>query len=146
MKKSLGTTATPEKVKTYKEQRNLCNRLVKKERRQWYNKRIREKGRTEIWNIANELTKPPRDEETIKVKIEGTLTEDEEKVANGINEFFIQKVKKLSEGIDRSKAILPTQKLQEARGDRDNKNQLVLKTIQEGKTRKISRQFIRKTC
>ena len=145
MKAKITKTSSMQVIKQFRKQRNLCTRLVKKEKMNWFNNRLREQGQQEVWKIANEITKPRKKEEKIKVKVDDILTDNEMEVANGMNNFFITKVQKLSDGIDKTKAIPPTQKMHEHKRGKQITKKLVLKTVQEGKTKKIIQELAKKT-
>ena len=77
------------------------------------NSRIEARGNGEVWKVVNTILKPKETENKMQVVAEGELTTDEQKIANEFNSFYIKKVERLSDGIDKSLAINPTKLLAE---------------------------------
>ena len=66
------------------------------------------------------------------------LIDDEERVATEFNNYFIEKVGKLTEKIDKSLAVDPTIQLEQKRGaQRDSNHRFQLSTISENDTKEI---------
>ena len=116
----------------FRKQRRLCRKLIYKEQMEEVRKKIREGGTKEGWKVANNMIKPPKTEGLdLEVEVEGVLTKDKKKIGNAFGVFLENKKTKLSQGIDKTKAIDPTEKLrQEKRGDKVEKL-LELKPVTE---------------
>ena len=103
-------------------QKNRCKRMIHKEQMNVINKRIKENGIKEAWKVVNNTTKPKEEESKMQIIVRGKTTTDDQEIANAFNAFYIDKVQKLSDGIDKQKAVNPTVKLKE------EKSQLFLRT------------------
>lgn len=131
--------------KEYRKQRNLVRRMIYQEQMQAMTNHIQESGRKQVWRIVNNMTKPQAESGKLKIEIEGEETEDEKKIADSFNNFFLEKVDKLDQRIDRTQAINPTEKLAEAKRAKDVKEKLVLKTVQYNKVKKVIENLKAKT-
>ena len=100
-------------------------KLVHREQMKYHDQLIKNEGKSAVWKIINADRKGKGQKEKMM------FTEDE------VCEFFVNKVLRLDEvGVDRTLAIDPTEKLKEVKGGDEGEN-LVLKTVQEGKVKKI---------
>ena len=100
-------------------------KLVHREQMKYHDQLIKNEGKSAIWKIINADRKGKAQKQEMKFTV------------NEVCDFFVNKVLRLDEvGVDRSLAIDPTEKLKAARGG-DEGEKLVLKTVQEGKVKKI---------
>ena len=130
--------------KEYSKQKNKCKRMIHKEQMEVINKRIRENGVKEAWKVVNNTTKPKEEESKMQINVEGRMTSDDQEIANAFNAFYIDKVQKLSDGIDKQKAVHPTAYLEEENRDA-NVPKLVFKPVQETFVRKLIKELKSKT-
>ena len=123
----------------YREQRNLCNRLIKAQKEKILLERLMKSlDKTEIWKIVNEIRKPKKAGDKLTIKVNDILIDDEDGVATEFNNYFIEKVGKLTEKIDKSLAVDPTIQLEQKRGaQRDSNHRFQLSTISENDTKEI---------
>ena len=68
------------------------------------------KSEGELWKIANEVVKPKMDN-TIKLIVNGVCIEEEALVAETFNNYFVEKIHDLKDGIDQTIKIDPLEKL-----------------------------------
>ena len=129
----------------YSKQRNKCQRMVFKEKTDLVNQRVKARGNKEVWKVVNNITKPTEAENKMNIMAGGVLTTDEQKIANEFNNFYIKKVRDLSEGIDKELAINPTKLLQEEQRAKNVKKKLTFKPVQEAKIYKLIRDLKPKT-
>ena len=98
-KKFLLTKDTKDYIK-YKSCRDLLNRLIRKNKRTYYNNYFRSNINNikKIWTGINELTnrKPKNSRENITLTINEEIVSDPTKVANHFNTFFTSVAKKLT--------------------------------------------------
>ena len=124
---------TPQIERLLRKIKGRCRRLIYKEQMKAVYNLIREEGSPAVWKIINENTKAGKRKENLSFTPKQT------------NKFFINKVKKLNEvGVDRTLAIDPLEKLKETRRE-ENKEKLVLKTVQESKVKRIIQALKSKT-
>ena len=91
----------------------LLNRRIRSESRKFNNEQIEKaNNENEMWNVVNDVLNPRKDSNW-RLNINGVITEEEEKIANAFNDFFIEKVEKLKEGINKSDVEDPLLKLKE---------------------------------
>ena len=137
IRKQKSLNPTPQLAKKLSKIKGQCKKLIYDEQMKAVHNLIKEEGDSAVWKIISADTKGKQQKE----KIQFTPAET--------NEFFIKKVTKLNAvGVDRTLAIEPTKKLEEKiRGKKEgNKGKnLVLKTVQEGKVKKIIQQLKAKT-
>ena len=82
----------------YKCLRNKVTCQIRKENLDFNNNRIETaKSKSELRKIANDVIKP-RNNDTIKLIIDGTKITDELEVAESFNNFFVKKIADLKEG------------------------------------------------
>ena len=116
---------TPQVARKLTKVRGKRKKLVHREQMKYHDSLIKREGKPAIWKIINAERKGKSKQEKMK------FTEDE------VCDFFVNKVLRLDDvGVDRSLAIDPTRKLEEA-GRGYKGEYLVLKTVQEAKVRKI---------
>ena len=121
----------------FKKIEGQCKKLIYKEQMETVHNLIRKEGQSAVWKIIKKDTKRKENKEKMQFTPKET------------NAFFINKVTKLNAvGVDRTLAIEPTKKLEEKLKSKEKgeggKN-LVFKTVQEGKVRKIIEQLKAKT-
>ena len=130
--------------KEYSKQKNRCKRMIHKEQMDVINKRIKENGIKEAWKVVNNTTKPKEEESKMQINVGGKTTTDDQEIANAFNAFYIDKVQKLSDGIDKQKAVNPTVKLKEEKRD-DGVPKLVFKPVRETLVRRLIKDLKSKT-
>ena len=85
----------------YRLLRNRVTSKIRKENIEYNNKRIEEAcNEKEIWNVANEVINPRRENEWNILNKDGENITDKAGVAECFNEFFITKVQELKDNID----------------------------------------------
>ena len=63
-----------------------------------------------MWNVVNDVINPNKSV-SWKIKTEQGTLEEETEIANAFNQFFIDKVQKLKEGIDHNNVKNPLKNL-----------------------------------
>ena len=134
----------PELKKEYTKLRNKCRKMIYKEKIEMVNARIKARGNKEVWKVANHYLKPAEAEEKIEVLVDGEISSDEQNIANEFNNYYIKKVKDLSDGIDKTLSINPTTLLEEEQRARNIKK-LIFKPVQEAKVRRLIKDLKAKT-
>lgn len=132
----------PEREERKKEFRKIKNKIgsLLKQKEQ---KKVYEQLETiNVWKVTKNLINPNQLREDIVLKHEGEEICDPQRVANIINEYYIDKIKKLVEGIEPSMAHDPYGPLQEFM--RDKTCQFQFKTVGSAEVSKIIRKM-RKT-
>ena len=118
----------------YKRLRNRTTNQIRKETIQNNGERIQKAGdENEVWKIVNEITNP-REEKKWSLIENGETLEDEEKIAEVFNVFFVEKIASLKENIDKNLVREPLEKLKKKMEQRNLK--FSLKTVSEKKVRK----------
>ena len=152
LKTKIGTSDTNSNsalTSMYRAQRNLCNRLVKKDRERILTERLENSlDKAEVWKIVNEIRKPRKAGETLTIKVDNNPIDDEEKVANHFNNFFIEKIKGLTGKIDKQGAVDPTLKLREKlKNSNRNNHKFKLAPVTEEEIREIIQELKpKKSC
>ena len=96
----------------YKALRNATNRLIRRDTKESSAKKITESNDPAmVWKQVSDVINP-RSSEPMKIIIDDQEIEDEEKIANAFNEFFVNKVQKLSDNIDPTLKDNPTHELE----------------------------------
>ena len=148
IRKQKSINPTPQIARKLSKIRGLCKKLIYREQMKTVHNLIKEEGKSAVWKIISADTKGKQQKEKIPFSPEET------------NEFFIKKVAKLNEvGVDKTLAIKPTVKIKESQKEKetakqekknlegeteeenDNDKTLFLKTVQEGKVKKIIQQL-----
>ena len=65
-----------------------------------------------MWKVVNDVLKPGKSSEW-RLNLDNEITEDEEIIANAFNDFFIEKIVTLKEGINKNDIKDPLVKLKE---------------------------------
>ena len=88
----------------YKKHNNYCNKMIKKEVKQKTGENITsDSNMKEIWKCINIVLKPETSAKNkLKIKINNETIEDPQTLADNFNNFFAEKVQKLSAGIKKS--------------------------------------------
>ena len=89
-----------ENQKAFKKQRNFCNRLYKKERRKYYNNLDLRKitDNRKFWNTVKPfLSNKGTNSQKISLKEGEEIVTDDTKIANVLNEHFVNSVRCLAE-------------------------------------------------
>ena len=73
----------------------------------------RSKKPSEIWKIANEISKPQTREDIVLHDEKGEMIKDAHEISKSFNEFFIGKIDKLKTKIDERPKVDPLGKLRE---------------------------------
>jgi hypothetical protein len=119
----------------YKKLRNRCTKLTRKDNISNSVRRVeRSQKATEIWKIANEISKPSGNN-TITLTEGNSVIDDESEVAEKFNKFFIDKIKKLRGKLENLPKSDPLSKMKEHLGER--KLQFKLRTVTSNQVRKI---------
>jgi hypothetical protein len=113
----------------YKKLRNRVTNQIRKDTRQFNEERIDKAGdEKEIWNLVNEVIKP-KEKNQWKLKEGEEVIEKEEEIANIFNNFFIEKISLLKDGIDQKYVKEPLAKLRKKMEQKNIK--FSLKTVTE---------------
>ena len=89
-------------IKQYKMLRNLINSKIRKESKEFNNARVEKaKDENEVWNVVNDVINPNK-ENKWSLTIDDKKIEDEEEIAGHFNTYFVEKIKILKEGIDKT--------------------------------------------
>jgi hypothetical protein len=95
----------------YKKLRNRVTNQIKNDTRQFNEERIEKAGdENEIWKVVNEVIKP-KEKNQWKLKEGDKDIEKEEEIANIFNNFLIEKILLLKDGIDLKYVKEPLAKL-----------------------------------
>ena len=90
-------------LQQYKKLRNRVTGRIRKENIEYNDKRIVEAcNEREIWNVANEVINPRKENDWSILNGNGENVSDKEEVAELFNEFFITKVEELKSNIDQT--------------------------------------------
>ena len=119
----------------YKKIRNRVVNQIRKETKKNNEDRIEKAGSTkEMWKIVNDVIKPREKNNSWKLQEEDEIIEKEEEIANIFNNFFVEKIQVLKDGIDKNIITDPLEKLEK----KMKKKNLVfsLKTVTEKKVLK----------
>ena len=115
-----------------KRYKKLCNRVtnqIRKDTRQFNEERINKAGdEKEIWKLVNEVIKP-KEKNQWELKEGEEVIEKEEEIANIFNNFFIEKISLLKDGIDQKYVKEPLAKLRKKMEQKNIK--FSLKTVTE---------------
>ena len=115
-------------LQQYKTLRNQVTSRIRKENIDYNNNKVEEaKNERELWNIANNVINPKKDSEWDIIDMLGQNVREEENVAEAFNEYFIDKVEQLKNGIDKTLIEDPLTRLKERMNN--NKAELEFKTI-----------------
>ena len=115
-------------LQQYKTLRNRVTSKIRKENIEYNNKRVEDAANEkELWSIANDVLNPRKETEWNVIDKEGKNVKEESRVAETINEYFIEKVEQLKKGIDKSLVEDPLVRLKERM--KDNKTKLEFNTI-----------------
>jgi hypothetical protein len=97
--------------KRYKKLHKRAPNQIKKDTRQFYEERIDKAGdEKEVWKVVNEVIKP-KEKIQWKLKEGEEVIEKEEEIAKIFNNFFIEKISLLKDGIDQKYVKEPLAKL-----------------------------------
>lgn len=112
----------------YKSLRNRVNSLIKSDTIKYNNDRIEKaEDENEIWKIVNEVTNP-KSESKWTLEENGEKVEDDLKIAEIFNEFFINKIKDIKDNIDQTKVEDPFIRLEEKMKEKNLKFSLKVVT------------------
>ena len=115
--------------KEYKKLRNSVTNRIREDNKKSNDERIEKANdENEIWKVINEVTNPKK-EETWKLKEGEETIEDEEKIAEIFNKYFVDKIENLKDNIDQEYVKNPTEKLKEKMKEKNLK--FSLKTVTE---------------
>jgi hypothetical protein len=115
-------------LQQYKTLRNRVTSKIRKENIEYNNKRVEDAANEkELWSIANDVLNPRKETEWNVIDKEGKNVKEESRVAETINEYFIEKVEQLKKGIDKSLVEDPLVRLKERM--KDNKTKLEFNNI-----------------
>ena len=82
-------------MKKYKLVRNKCNRLIRRDSEEANAKKIcSSSDPSTVWKGVRDLMNP-RSNETVRLKVDGVKGDDEARVAEHFNKFFMNKVNTL---------------------------------------------------
>ena len=105
-----------ERQKEHNRVRNKILSLIKKKERQ----KVQEKLDTEnIWKITERIIHPNQLKENITLKVDDKEIKDPGHIATILNEYYVEKIKNLVEGIDDNLKKDPYQKLTDFMKDKD---------------------------
>ena len=137
VRKKIGKAGEAEKKELqtrYKKIRNAVVNKVRQDTIEFNDERIEKAGdENEIWKVVNDIIKP-RSETKWKLEENGEEIEDEEKIADIFNDYFIEKIEKLKGNINKDYVKEPLERL---RKKMERKNlKFTLKTVTEKKVKK----------
>ena len=137
IRKKIGKATKEEKKALQIEYKRIRNSVTTKIRKDTiaYNEERIEKANdeNEIWKVVNDII-APNSETSWKLNEAGKILEDEKEIAEVFNEYFVEKIEKLKENIDKRYVEEPLEKLKKKM---ENKNlKFTLKTTTETKVRK----------
>ena len=90
-------------LQQYKALRNQVTSKIRKENIDYNNNRIEEaKNEKELWTVANDVLNPRKESNWNITDKDGKSVEDGAKVAEAFNEYFVDKVEQLKNGIDKT--------------------------------------------
>lgn len=112
---NLTGNARIEKERECKRIKNKINSLVKKKERDRVYEQL---DKNNVWKVVKNLVKPNQIRENIKLIHEGAEMTDPEKIANVINNYYIEKIKGLVDGIEPALTSDPYEKLKDYMKDR----------------------------
>ena len=119
----------------YKKLRNHCSKMIKKDNIANSVRRVeRSQKATEIWKIANEISKP-RGNNKIILQDSNIKIDNETEVAQKFNKFFINKIYKLRAKLEHCSRTDPLSKMKEHIGKK--KLNFQLRTISSSQVKKI---------
>ena len=109
-------------ITKYKKLRNLVNAKIRKETIAHNNERVKNaKNENKIWKVVKEVTNPQKDNNWSLHLEDGSVSNDESKIANTFNDYFITKIKLLKDGIDPNLKEDPLEKLRKKMEMKENK-------------------------
>ena len=115
---------------------------LREDRKAYYKSRIDEAKRPgEVWRITDEIISP-RGGGKMVLDMDGSKVEDDREIAEAMNNFFIQKIADLREGIDQSMTEDPLKRLKET--IKPNRPTFSFKTVSEARVLKIIRKLSNK--
>ena len=115
-------------LQQYKALRNQVTSKIRKENIDYNNNRIEEaKNEKELWTVANDVLNPRKESKWNITDKDGKSVKDDAKVAEAFNEYFVDKVEQLKNGIDKTLVEDPLVRLKERM--KNNKTELEFKTI-----------------
>ena len=115
-------------LQQYKAFRNKVTSKIRKENVDFNNNRIEKAANErELWQVANDVLNPKKENDWKVINKDGTQVTEELEVAEVFNEFFVEKVNQLKNGIDPIMKEDPFVRLQEKM--KNNKCRLEFKTI-----------------
>ena len=126
----------------YKKLRNRVTNEIRMDRIRQNGERIaRARREDEVWKVLNEVTKPKEDKQWTLLE-GGKEVENEEKIAEIFNDYFIRKIEDLKDNIDSTQIKDPTEKLKEKV---KNKNlHFSMKTVRVKKVREVMAEMRKK--
>ena len=102
------------------------------------NKRIiKAENESELWKITKEVTNPRKENEW-KIKIKEEIISDEMIIANAFNDFFVTKIQKLKDSIDKDYIEDPLKKVRTKM--KPNNSKFSLKKITQKQLKKRSKE------
>jgi hypothetical protein len=89
-------------MEKYKKLRNKANSMITKEKIGENRRRMDEaNNENEFWKIVNDISKPNNEQSWKLVNDKGSTT-DEAEIAEELNNFFVEKISKLKDSIDKT--------------------------------------------
>ena len=126
----------------YKILRNKVTSSIRKENIDYNNKRIiKAENESELWKITNEVTNPRKENEW-KIKIKEEIISDEMIIANAFNDFFVTKIQKLKDSIDKDYIEDPLKKVRTKM--KPNNSKFSLKKITQKQLKKTVKRMKKK--
>ena len=144
-RKEMKTTPGEKRIllEKYRKLRNRATSLINKDRLNQNSKRIDEaNNESEFWKIVKDITKP-NVENIWKLENETETITGDAKVAEELNNFFVNKIANLKDKIDKTNIEDPLDKLRSKMADRNLK--FALKTVTEKTVSKVMRSLKKKT-
>ena len=143
-RKAIGKSPNEKKIlhEKYKKLRNKVTNEIRKDTIRNNCERIEKAdNEKEMWKIVNEVTKPKEDQ-VWRLKEESGVIEEEKEIAEVFNKFFVEKIEKLKEGIDKDYVKEPLEKLKKKLEKKNLK--FSLKTVSEEVVKKAMNKMKKK--
>ena len=102
----------------YRTLRNECNRLVRRESKAATAQKIMSSNNpAAMWKTVSNIIRP-KSNKKLMLSVGGEELTDEKEIADTFGKFFVDKVKRLRENIDKSYICDPTSKLREKNSEK----------------------------
>ena len=144
-RKSINKACTNEKPllqAKYKQLRNRAITQIRNDTVQRNGERISEaKNEGETWRVVNEIIKP-KSVNNIIINTQEGESSDEQSVAETLNKFFVEKIRKLKETVDQNLVRDPLERIRDKMKDKNLS--LKLKTTTTAGVKKLMKQMAKK--